>query len=97
MSTRAVSLRYRAAIASRLVAAIGGGYGVAVLVAIAGAWALPMKRIDAAATGTIAALLVMPVAAMGCFWARSAARAWIGTLAFAALFAAIAAAAGWRP
>ena len=76
---------------------LAGGYGVAALVAIAGAWALPMDRIDAATSGTIAALLAMPVAAMGCFWARSAVRAWAGILVFAALFAGIALAGGWRP
>jgi hypothetical protein len=97
VTTRAVTPRYRLDVAMRLVAALAGGYGVAVLVAIAGAWALPMAPIDAATTGTIAALLAMPIAAMGCFWARSAVRACAGILAFAALFGGIALAAGWRP
>ena len=97
MGARAITPRDRLAIASRLLAAAGGGYAVAVLVAFAGAWALPMTRADAAAAGTIAALLAMPIVAMGCFWARSAMRAWIGILAFAALFALIAAMAGWHP
>jgi hypothetical protein len=94
---RAVPLGYRLAVASRLIAALGGGYAVAALLAIAGAWALPMAREEAATTATIAAIVAMPVAAMGCFWAKSATRAWIGILAFAALFAGIALAAGWRP
>jgi len=97
MSGRAITARYRLDVAARLVAALAGGYGVAALVAIAAAWALPMARIDAAISGTIAALVAMPVAAMGCFWARSAARAWIGIALFATLVAAIAIAAGWRP
>ncbi len=97
MTTRAVPLRYRLVVASRLVAALGGGYAVAVLVAIAGSWALPMERIEAATVATLAAIVALPVAAMGCFWAKSATRAWIGILAFAALFAGIALAAGWRP
>ena len=97
MSARVVTLRYRLAVASRLVAALAGGYGVAALAAIAGAWALPTDRVDAVVAGTVAAMLVLPVAAMGCFWARSATRAWAGILVFAAAFGAIAAAGGWRP
>lgn len=97
MAARAVPPHYRLGVAARLVAALAGGYGVAVLVAIAGAWALPMAPIEAATTATIAALLAMPVAAMGCFWARSAWRAWGGVLLSSALFAAIALAFGWRP
>ena len=97
MAARAVTPRYRLAVASRLVAALVGGYGVAALVAIAGAWALPMRRIDAATAGLIAAMLALPMAAMGCFWARSATRAWAGILVFAALFGGIAVAGGWRP
>lgn len=97
MTVRRVTPRHRLSVASRLLAATAGSYAVAILAAIAGAWALPMARADAAATGTIAALLGMPVAAMGCFWARTAARAWIGILGFAALFAMVAAAGGWRP
>ncbi len=97
MAARPVSLRYRLDVASRLVAALAGGYGIAALVAIAGAWALPMARIDASIAGTLAAMLAMPVAAMGCFWARSAIHAWIGILVFVALFGGIALTAGWRP
>jgi hypothetical protein len=97
MTPRAVSPRYRLGIALRFVAALAGGYGVAALVAIAGTWALPMARIEATIAGTMAAMLVLPIAAMGCFWARSAGRAWGGILVFALLFGGIALAAGWRP
>jgi hypothetical protein len=97
MTAKTLTLRYRLDVAARLVAALAGGYGIAVLVAIAGAWALPMAKIEAAITGTILAMLALPVAAMGCFWARSAARAWAGTLLFALLFGGIAMLAGWRP
>ncbi len=97
MARRAVPLRYRLDVAARCAAALAGGYGVAALVAIAGAWALPMARIEAATIGTIAAMLALPIAAMGSFWARSAARAWAGILIFAALFGGIALIAGWRP
>jgi hypothetical protein len=97
MTHRALPPRYRLDVALRLVAALAGGYGVAALVAIAGTWALPMARIEASIAGTIAAMLAMPVAAMGCFWARSAGRAWAGVLVFMLLFGGIALAAGWRP
>jgi hypothetical protein len=97
VAARVNTLRYRLAVASRCTAALAGGYGVATSLAIALAWALPMARIDAAMAGTIAALIALPVAAMGCFWARSAMRAWLGILAVALLFTAVALAAGWRP
>jgi len=92
-----VTWRYRADVVARLIAAIGGGYMVAALLGIASAWTLPGERIDAIAFGTIAGLLALPVAAMGCFWARSAVRAWIGILFFCILFAGVAIMAGWRP
>jgi hypothetical protein len=94
---RVITVGYRLDVAARCVAAVAGGYGIAALVAIACAWALPMAKIDAAVAGTIAGILALPVAAMGCFWARSAARAWIGAALFALLFAGIAMLAGWRP
>jgi hypothetical protein len=93
----AVTWRYRLDVASRTAAALAGGYGVAALVSIAVSWTVPGARIDAAAFGTIAGLLAWPVAAIGCFWAGSAWRAWAGLLGFALLFAMVALAAGWRP
>lgn len=97
MKTGRLGWTARADVVARLIAATGGSYGVAMLVAIACAWALPGSRIDAAAFGTIAALLVLPFVAMGCFWADTALRAWTGILICAASCAAIALAAGWRP
>lgn len=76
---------------------MAGGYGLAALIAVASAWTLPMSREEAATTGTMIALVALPVAAMGCFWAKSALRAWIGIALFAALFAGIALLGGWRP
>jgi hypothetical protein len=90
-------MRYRLGVASRVVAALAGGYAAAALVAIACAVALPGAREEAGTAGGLAGLLALPVAAMGCFWARSAARAWAGTLVAAALFGGIALLAGWRP
>jgi hypothetical protein len=93
----AVTWRYRADVAGRTVAALGGGYLLAALLAVACAWTVPGTRIDAAAFGTIAGFLAWPVAAMGCFWARSAWRAWAGLIVFAAPVAAVALVGGWRP
>jgi hypothetical protein len=85
------------AVAARVAAAVAGGYAVAVLTAIATATALPLSREEAATLSVFTGLLALPVAAMGCFWARSAVRAWVGTGIAAALFAGVALAAGWRP
>ena len=92
-----VTRRYRLAVASRVVAAVAGGYVAAVLFGIALAATLPIDPANAAIIATLLALLAIPVAAMACFWARSATRAWGGTLIACALFAGIAFAGGWRP
>jgi hypothetical protein len=97
VAVRAVSLRYRCGVAARLFAATAGAYGVAALVAIACARGLPLDRIEAVYIGTIAALIAMPVAAMACFWARSAWRAWAGILLCCVLLGAVALATDWRP
>ena len=81
-------LRYRLGVASRAVAAIAGGYGVAALSAAALALCLPaafgMARSEAAMTGTLASFLVFAIAVMWVFAARSAWRAWIGLVIAAA-------------
>ncbi|WP_434057714.1 DUF3649 domain-containing protein [Acidovorax cavernicola] len=82
-------VRYRMGVASRAVAAIAGGYGVAALSAAVLALGLPalfdMARSEAALTGTLASFLVYAVAVMWVFAARSAWRAWIGLAIAAAL------------
>jgi hypothetical protein len=89
--------RYRLAVASRVFAAVAGGYTASVLFGIALAVTLPLDPADAAVTATLLALLAIPVATMVCFWARTATRAWGGMLIACALFAGIALAGGWRP
>jgi hypothetical protein len=89
--------RYRLTVAARVGAAVAGGYAASVLFGIALAVTLPLDPADAAVTATLLALLAIPVAAMACFWARSATRAWAGMLIACALFAGIALAGGWRP
>jgi hypothetical protein len=82
------SFRYRLGVASRALAAIAGGYGVAALSAAALALCLPaafgMARSEAAMTGTLASFIVFALAVMWVFAARTAWRAWSG-LAIAAL------------
>jgi hypothetical protein len=97
MSVPGPTFRYRCGVALRLVAATAGAYGMAALVAIACAQGLPIDRIEAVTVGTMAALIVMPLAAMGCFWAQSAGRAWVGVLLGCTLFGGIALATGWQP
>jgi len=71
-------LHYRLGVASRALAAIGGGYGVGALAAAVLALALPASRAEAAVTGTLVSFLVYAVAVMWVFAARSAGRAWLG-------------------
>jgi hypothetical protein len=82
-------LRYRAGVAMRAVAAIGGGYAVAALCSSVIALYLPAPRAEAALTGTMAAFVVYPCAVMWVFAARSAARAWQGLLWPAAALGAL--------
>jgi hypothetical protein len=91
------TLSYRLGVASRTVAACVGGYAAAALAAILLGTVLPMTAMGAAVTATLIGILIVPVAAMACFYARSATRAWIGILLTCGLFGGLAIAAGWRP
>ncbi|MDO9401546.1 MAG: DUF3649 domain-containing protein [Polaromonas sp.] len=81
-------VRHRLGVASRALAAILGGYGVAALSAAALAVCLPfasgMARSEAALTGTLASFIVFALAVMWVFAARTAVRAWSGLAAVAA-------------
>ena len=78
-------LPYRAGVASRTVAAIGGGYLLASLGTEALALALPLSRVDSVVTATLSGLVLYPCAVMWSFAAASAARAWLGLGAACAL------------
>lgn len=72
-------LRYRAAVASRAVAAIGGSYLLSAACAAVGARALVwlgVARADAALGMTLLAFILYAVAAMWAFGCASAWRAW---------------------
>lgn len=74
-------LGYRARVASRAVAAIGGGYALAAASAAAGAVGfqyLGMARVDATMAATMLAFVVYAVAAMWAFGCATAVRAWLG-------------------
>lgn len=76
------SVHYRLSVASRAIAAIAGGYGIAALSAAVFALCLPaafgMARSEAAMTGTLASFLVFALAVLWAFAARTAWRAWSG-------------------
>ncbi|MDH6590319.1 hypothetical protein M2165_000208 [Variovorax sp. TBS-050B] len=81
--SHAAARRKRAALLSRIVAALFGGYALAALTSAA-ALALPMDPVEAVLAGMQASFLVYAGAAVWVFAARSARRAWLG-LAVAAM------------
>lgn len=88
--TAPVTWRYRAAIASRTIAALLGCYVASTAVAMALARVLPMSRAEAATTATMAGVLVLPALVMMVFAVRTAWRAW-GWVAGLTLLGAVAA------
>lgn len=76
-------LRRAAPVASRILAALFGGYGLAALSSLA-ALALPASRPQAVLTGMLVSFLFYAAAVLWCFAARSAARAWAGLALVAA-------------
>jgi len=72
--------KYRLSVASRVVAAIGGGYALVSLLTIALSLLLPRIGIDQAQTmlaSSMASFVVYAVVIMAVFHARSATRAWV--------------------
>jgi hypothetical protein len=92
-----VTIPYRLGVASRVVAAVCGGYAVAACAAILLALGLPTDRLNAALTGSLTAVILLPLVAISCFWVRSAARAWAMMIALSALLGGLALAMGWQP
>jgi len=97
VKAEAITARYRLGVASRIVAAACGSYIVAAFASILLALALPMSRINAATTGALVAVTVLPFVAISCFWVRSAARAWAAMIALCTALGGLALTAGWRP
>lgn len=75
-------VRLRLGVASRAIAAIAGGYGVAALSSVVLAVCLPalfgMARSEATMTGMLASFAIFALAVMWVFAARTALRAWFG-------------------
>ena len=82
-------LHYRLGVASRALAAIGGGYVVAALAAAVLSLWLPIARVEATLAGTLASFVVYVCAVMWVFAARSAWRAWLGLAVPAAVLGAL--------
>ncbi|MCC5810781.1 MAG: DUF3649 domain-containing protein [Ectothiorhodospiraceae bacterium] len=76
-------------IASRVIAAIVGGFALANLGAILLAVLLPMARGEAVVTGVLASFAIYTAAVIWVFAARSAVRAWLGILGAAAICALV--------
>lgn len=81
--------RRTAPVASRIVAALFGGYALAALGSVA-ALALPMSKPQAVLTGMLASFAIYAGAVVWVFAARSAPRAWAGLLVVAVPLAAAA-------
>ncbi|RIX78657.1 DUF3649 domain-containing protein [Acidovorax cavernicola] len=76
-----VPVRYFWAVASRAIAAVGGGYGLSASVAAALSIFLPlagMDRANAVMTATMLAFVAHAVAALWAFGCATALRAWLG-------------------
>jgi hypothetical protein len=80
-----VAPAYRAGVAARVIAAIGGGYLLAALSTRALALGLPLSPVDSVVAATLTGLVVYPCAIMWCFAAASATRAWLGLAGASAL------------
>jgi hypothetical protein len=84
-----ILLNYRLGVASRALAAIGGGYAVSSLAVTACALLLPGRDVDRVVAATLIGLVVYPCAVMWCFAAGTALRAWLGLVASGLLLSAI--------
>jgi hypothetical protein len=76
----AASGRYRLAVFSRVMAALVGGYTLTTLVTACLALSLSLSRVESALTATLPAFLVLCMAVIWVFAARSAWRAWYGLM-----------------
>lgn len=90
-----VSLAYRLAVTSRIVAALFGGYLMAALTSVCITQWVPMSRADAVVTGMLLSFLTYLLAVIWCFACRTAWRAWAGILLPAAILGVIFAAGRW--
>ena len=81
-------LRHSLDVAARTLLAIAGGYALTALATASLALLLPLPRAQAVLTATMVSFALYCAVVIGAFTAASAGRAWLGTLACAALPAA---------
>ena len=94
-SRAGVSVRWRMSVASRVVAALIGGYLLTALASICLARFLPLVRAEAVVLAMTVSFLVYLPAVLWCFACRSAWRAWFGLLLPSAALAALYAVSRW--
>ena len=87
---KVLPVSYRLAVASRVLAAVLGGYAVAALASVSLSLWLAMPRADAVVTGMMASFMAYLGAVVWCFACRSAWRAWFGLILASLLLAAVA-------
>jgi hypothetical protein len=83
-------VRHRFAVASRALAALVGGYGLATAFTVALGRALALPKEEIVTTAALPAFLFYAGAAVWAFYASTAARAWLGIGLPAAAFALVA-------
>lgn len=77
MSRRHATSRYRWSVASRVLAASVGGYGLVSVLAAALALSLPMPRLEAVMTAIMVSFLAYAAIIMTIFHTRRVSRIWI--------------------
>ncbi|MFS2197019.1 DUF3649 domain-containing protein [Pseudomonas sp. Pseusp3] len=87
---RTLPVSYRLAVASRVLAAVFGGYLVAALVSVSLSLWLPGARAEAVVIGMMTSFLVYLLAVIWCFACASAWRAWFGLMVPGLMLAALA-------
>lgn len=91
-----VPTSYRWAVASRVLAAVFGGYVLAALSSVCMAWMLPMARGEAVVSAMMLSFLVYLVAVLWCFASHSASRAWLGLAIPGSILGALATLLHWQ-
>ena len=84
-----VSLRWRLAVASRVLAAAVGGYLVAALFSVCLAQWLPFTRAESVVLAMTVSFLAWLLIALWCFASRHAWQAWLGVVVPSVGFAAL--------
>lgn len=90
MKPVALDWRYRMAVASRALAAIFGGYGLAVAATLLLSQILPMARSEAVVTASMLGFVAYAAAVCWAFAVHSGRQAWLGLLLPALLMAGLA-------